>query len=322
MSNFDLIEIYIDRFVNRTDIWGKQWIDYRLEPPEAQYAYQKPDMDTKGGRFTFEPVTLELVQRHFAGSVSCAWSAINLKGCSRWLCFDSDIDDGSLDRLESFLNSHGWHVIREGRRPGRAGHLWILFDKPVQADLLIILGDTMLALAGVKPISKKYPKGIERFPKSANRYSQVRAPLGINLKPEANGARSWFDGVEHNLQSQLEWLALQPLNRAEDATREALKHSPKQGNENFRRMSPSKQSGHFPILDYVQVRSESGSMVAQCPLCADEGHDRHQDNLKIRSDGSVFCCVFGGPNQVHKCRDIIAALKWKSPNIARFNSRK
>jgi hypothetical protein len=35
-------------------------------------------------------------------------------------------------------------------------------------------------------------------------YSQVRGPLGINLKPEANGARGWFDGPEHNLKTQLE----------------------------------------------------------------------------------------------------------------------
>jgi hypothetical protein len=233
-----------------------------------------------------------------------------------------------LDQLASFLILHSWHIIREGRRPGRAGHLWILFDKPVRADLLIILGDTMMAFAGVKPTSKENPKGIERFPKYATRYSQVRAPLGINLKPEACRARGWFDGVDHNIQNQLEWLALQPLNRAEDAIREAEKHRPKSNKENFRRMSLSKQSGRFPILDYVQTRSQSGSMVAQCPLCADEGHDRHQDNLKITSDGSAFCCVFGGPNQVHKNRDIISALvlsrsnTWSRSNASRLVSQR
>jgi hypothetical protein len=222
---------------------------------------------------------------------------------SKWLCFDSDTDDGALNQLESFLKTYQWHVIREGRRPHRDGHLWVLFDAPVQAAQLIVLGQSAMKLAGTT--------GLECFPKTATGLSQVRGPLGINLKPEAKGARGWFDGVEQNITSQLEWLAVQPLNRAEDAIKEAEKHKPKQEPTKlklFRRW----RGGRFEctsILELVEGRKVGGRHLAQCPLCALEGHDRHRDNLHISLDGTKWCCVFGGPNQVHKSRDIILALK-------------
>jgi hypothetical protein len=308
-----LIELYMERFVNRSDIWGKQWV--RWNRTRWGYSYQKPEMDTKGGRYPYQPVTPQLVQRHFAGNVTCAWSSLDETLCSKWLCFDSDIDDGALERLESFLKSYGWRVIREGRREGRDGHAWLLFDKPVPANQLIILGDTMMTLAGVKLTSKENPKGIERFPKTATGYSQVRGPLGVNLKPDASGARGWFDGVEHNLRSQLEWLAGQPLNRAEDAIREAEKHRAQAKPMAVKRRIASKRingkSGGFQILDHVVARQVGREQVAQCPLCAQEGHDQHQDNLKIKTDGTTFCCVYGGPDQVHKVGAIISALIWR-----------
>jgi len=305
-----LIGIYMARFINRQDIWGKQWVSW--DQARSGYAYQAPSMDTKAGRFPYEQVTPDLVRRHFAGQVSCAWSAIDQTFCSIWLCFDSDTNDGALDRLESFLKQWRWHLIREGRRSGRDGHLWVLFDGPVPATQLIILGDAMIKLAGVNPKSKQHPKGIERFPRTATGYSQVRGPLGINLKPEANGARGWFDGAEHDLKSQLEWLASQALNSAQDAIKEAEKQRSKSRKRKVNKRRFHNSIDHFQVLDYVQARPQGGVFVAQCPLCSNEGHDTHQDNLRIRSDGSVFCCVYGGPNEVHKVQEIIASLLWKS----------
>jgi hypothetical protein len=178
----------------------------------------------------------------------------------------------------------------------------------------------MIRLACVNPKSKQHPKGIERFPKTATGYSQVRGPLGINLKPEANGARGWFDGAEHDLKSQLEWLAAQPLNSAlaaiKEAERKLAKVSKQEANKRPVSRSPRMQIGRFPIMDYVQARPQGSSMVAQCPICANEGHDMHQDNLMIKSDGSAFCCVYGGPNQVHQGGDIIKFLIWKRANAS------
>jgi len=73
------------------------------------------------------------------------------------------------------------------------------------------------------------------------------------------------------------------------------------------RLNP--KSHRIPVLELVEARRIGRELVAQCPVCAAEGHDRHRDNLRIKPDGSVFCCTFGGPGQIHKTRDIIRALR-------------
>lgn len=77
----------------------------------------------------------------------------------------------------------------------------------------------------------------------------------------------------------------------------------------YKRQSCSGSNNHISILGLVDARRCGNELVAQCRLCADEGHDRHQDNLRIKLDGSVFCCVYGGTGQVHKGRDIMQALR-------------
>ena len=296
-----LIAIYMERFINRLDVWSKQWV---TTDGRGGYAFQEPSMSTYNGRFSYEPVSPHLVARHLAGKVTCAWTAIEVNYCGKWICFDSDKADGALDALDTALRSWGVHVIREGRRPGRDGHLWILFDRPVRADQLITLADAMMNHAGIS--------GLERFPKSATTLSQVRGPLGINLKPEANGARGWFDGVEQNITAQLLWLAAQPLNRADDAIKEATRQAPPvrpvprlrtHGSYNYR------GSECFNILKYVEYRQQGNGFIAACPCCVADGHDQHRDNLRISLDGAKFCCVFGGPNEVHKVVQIIQMLK-------------
>lgn len=302
-----LIKIYFDRFINRPDVWGKQWT---RGDGTAPYAYQYRNMDTKHGRFQFEPLTPNLLRYMFDGDLSCALSAVDGELRSRWLCFDSDTEDGDLDELEVRLRGWGLHALREGRRPGRAGHLWILFDHPVPADQLIVLGDAMIRLARVRAASSTYAHGIERFPKSTNGFSLVRAPFSINLKPEANGARGWFDGAKTDVEAQLEWLVVQPLNSAKDAIHEAERHRPpKEPTIRNQRRYSTKMTNYINILDHVDHRRVGNDLVAQCPLCAQEGHDRSRDNLHITRDGSKFCCVFGGPSQVHQAKDIIDHLR-------------
>ncbi len=46
MNHDDLITTYISRFVNRFDIWGKQWVS--ADGSNYGYSHQKPDMDTSG----------------------------------------------------------------------------------------------------------------------------------------------------------------------------------------------------------------------------------------------------------------------------------
>lgn len=296
MNDINLLNLYIRIFINCFGRYSEQYVDRN---GGFQYAHREPEKQNQ--YFPYQPVSPALIQKHLAGEITCAWAAISTTGTSKWLCFDCDTDNGELNKLEEFLRKHNWRPIREGRRPGREGHLWLLFNEPVRAEKLIILGNTMMRHA--------YVEGIELFPKSAKTYSQVRGPLGINLKPEANRVRGWFDGPPQDVQSQLRWLADQPLNRAVDANFQADRHTPPaQEIKTFKKPRVRSKSRCINILEYVSARRMRGAYVAQCPLCAAEGHDRHRDNLRINSDGSKFCCVYHGPSQIHKNKDIVKAL--------------
>lgn len=292
----DLIGRYMDRFVNSKCSWGKQFL---ARDGSCQYAFQHPGMNTFNGRYLFQPLTSSLVQQHFDGEVTFALSAISEIGKSKWLCFDSDTESGELERLDEFLIDYGWHTIREAKRVGREGHLWILFDEAVDAGDLIILSRAMMQFANVS--------SLERFPKSATKYSQVRAPLGIHRKLGADNCRGWFAGPPETVQRQLQWLFRQPLNSAFDAIRESEIHrgplTP------FGMRLHKSKAFDVRILDLVVVRRVGSEFVTQCPLCLEEGHDRHQDNLRISLDGSKFCCVYGGPSTFHKNPQIVRALQ-------------
>jgi hypothetical protein len=296
-----LIDVYISRFINQPDEWFRQWVS----DDKKSYGYVREDAcrDTEGGRYVYQSVTPQLIRRHLAGQLTCAWTALDEDKCSKWLCFDSDVADGQLDRLESCLREWLANPIREGRRPGRDGHLWLLFDQPVKASQLITLGDAMMKEAGVA--------NLERFPKSASGFSQVRGPLGINLKPEANGARGWFDGAEQDLREQLLWLEGQPLNTAKSAIECAELHK--------RRPTPTKKYAgqrsrvkkFVNILNLIpDTKRGSDEIVMACPVCESEGHDKQGNNLHIAADGEKFCCWYGGqPGKIHTAPKIIEALK-------------
>lgn len=114
----NLVQMYFDRFVNRSDLYFFQrWNSER-------YWYDK----------AIEPVTLNVIDRHLYGTHTLGFLALN-DGMCRWCCWDADNDGPWLDRLEALLIAHGWFVVREGRREGREGHLWVFFDLPVPAKI-------------------------------------------------------------------------------------------------------------------------------------------------------------------------------------------
>ena len=191
------------RFVNRADAFAWQCANDKVCWYEARY----------------QQLTPKHFEAHLAGVVTLGLPAIDQDGFCRWCCFDSDTADGSLDNIENLLIKHHWHCIREGQRPGRAGHLWLFFDGPVLASDLRLIGHRFIELAGVARNS------IEFFPKQdmptydveKQRFrvsSIVRLPLGIHRKPSADGMRGWFAGVEQDIEQQTEWITRQPLNPA------------------------------------------------------------------------------------------------------------
>ena len=297
MTDDELIAIYMDRFINQTVIWGKQWVD----PGTGRYgyAYQKPDMDTKGGRFIYEPVTPDLVRQLFNGKVSCAWCAVDCEWRSKWMCFDSDYNDGQLDRLKAFLRQNGWHFIGEGAREGRPGHLWLFFDNPVAADVLIMLAKKMVKAAGAHIKGNGQDKGLEPFPKYAAGLSQVRAPFSINLRPEAKHARGWFEGIPHNIRSQIEWLASQPLNNARRVIEETRKKA--ELKTVFKQIYKSRlysrtyktKNGTFDFIAYAKANNfklQKDNYKGPCRSCKSNGHDSTNDHLSVHAINGLVKC--------------------------------
>jgi len=302
----ELITTYMRLFVNQTEIWGKQWVKY-VEGDEGQvalaapYAIQKPEMDTKGGRYPYKPLTVASIRQMFAGDLSCALLAVDRNLSSKWLCFDSDRADGDMDTLEAFASQCGWQGLREGAREGRDGHLWYLFDRPVPVDKLIVLGNACIELAGIATM--------EFFPKSAG-INQVRAPFSVNLKPEASGARGWFAGCsERDIRTQIQWLAQQSLNSGDDAIDEADTYLHRMSGLMRKGVSKKQSNSNIEFYDDFDIRqhvdlTKHGSRRARCPLCADLGQDLHEDNLTWSEDGKKFTCVSEGPGIEHKAYQI------------------
>lgn len=297
LSPNQLLQLYFDRFVNRTDIWFKQWTH------QSHYGYRCMKQGDKG----YTPVTLELINDHFEGNVTMSHPATDENGFCKWACWDSDADSCHLDTIETLLKDWGFFPLREAKRPARDGHSWLFFDQPVHATNLIRFNIELLGQ------SKLTGNDVEFFPKSALKHSQVRGPFGIHLKPEAKRERSWFEGAPHTIPDQLQWLSEQPLNSTNSIVRIAdelhrLDAARKQSN--LLNFAPrSYRHTQVSILDMVTNKRRLGNdWAAQCPICALEGHDHRQDNLRISLDGSKFCCVFGGPGVVHKGRDIVDLL--------------
>jgi hypothetical protein len=190
---------WYDRFVNRTDAYGRQVIING----QCQYVID------------YSAVTAELFEAHLSGTITLSLPALDQSSHSKWCCFDSDIDDASLDLIEKTLQQHHWHCVREGQRPGRAGHLWMFFERPLLSADLRLFGHRIIDQVGAK--------GIEFFPKSDRagydaekcRFkasSLVRLPLGIHRKPGADNTRGWFSGAAQDILRQAAWIEAQPLN--------------------------------------------------------------------------------------------------------------
>jgi hypothetical protein len=194
---------YMDRFINRYDIWGNA-VSCKEDPEHANVYYQKPTQEWP----VYEPVSISLMRRHLGLTITCHWTAIDENGCSKWLGYDGDDDDDRLDRLQNYLVNHGWHVLRVKGRPDRAGHLFLCINRPVSVKLLRVFGNEAAKKAGVT--------GLELFPSSEIGLSQLRGPLGKNAKLAARGAVDWFVGPPQDVNAQLRWLSKQPINDADD----------------------------------------------------------------------------------------------------------
>ncbi|MGH9548594.1 MAG: TOTE conflict system archaeo-eukaryotic primase domain-containing protein, partial [Terriglobales bacterium] len=185
---------YTERFVNRDDVYFEQWRSgqrYGLRAVRGQ-------------------VTAELIEKHLQGHITISVPAMSKNATCKWCAWDSDIVDGSIDRIATILDSLKWHPIREGKRSGRDGHLWLFFDSPVSAADLILFDKEIRRRCGIAD------RVLEFFPKQSKAEigSALRLPLGVHRKPGANNSVGWFAGPPEDRSAQLAWFAEQALNPA------------------------------------------------------------------------------------------------------------
>lgn len=304
-----LHQLFLDRFINRTDIWFQQWA------ANGKYGYRA----IKEGNDDFVPINTNLIKKHLNGDLTISSPAISIEHKSRWCCWDNDTNDGALDRIASCLKALDFNPIREGGREGREGHLWLLFDYSIPCSSLIEFNRLILSECRIQPT-----KELEFFPKSATNLSQVRVPLGIHRKPGANNARGWFDisrksvimplnkiPLRHQLTEQLAWLADQELNESVGLGRLVeywKKVQPRQTNKRPPRQ-PTYRNERVNLIELLHLSSltpKGGGKryEIQCPACELEGGDKHEDNLHIStSNGEDFICRKG-----HSVKDILQVL--------------
>lgn len=289
----NLIRTFMERSMNRDDAF------YLQVPNQKRY------------RAVYKPPTIHCFKKHLDGDITLALPAVSTDGTSKWWAVDSDHDNGDLQRVEHFLASEGWHGLRESRRPEREGHLLYFFDRPAKTDLIIRFASEAISRVNAD---------VEVVPKQARPSklgSSLRTPLGINKKPGV-WKRGWFEGPPHDVQAQLEWFALQPLNsadRLEEIAHWLMNNDLKKQQTSFtptgliRRNYNSQKINLFQSLPPTSLRRLGNDWVTQCPVCAREGHDKSRDNLHIKGDdGTVFSCWYGGqPGRIHTARMILGA---------------
>ena len=196
----ELIKIFAGRFINRQDAYNMQW------------------QNGKGYSAIYEPVTDELIAQHLEGSITLSIPALSLNNAGKWLCFDGDTNNGALDQLERFLVTYDWHCVRDSKRAEKDGHLWLFFDKPIPGTCLVNLNKAIVKLSSISTTELDIFPAQEQIEKLG---SSVRLPINYHRKIKQ---RTWFDIPEKNLESQLTWLAAQPLNDADSAIELAEEH--------------------------------------------------------------------------------------------------
>jgi hypothetical protein len=290
MANIELLtDIFIERFVNRLDVIDIQSVWYNYEKERWVFQY-KP---------VWQPVTRNVWYNHFKGEktgITLGLPPLSPQGYGKWVCFDSDKDDGKLDRLDKCLLQHNWHTLREGARFDtvnkiyRPGHLWVLFDRPILGSQLRTLGSAMMRCAGVT-IEELNPK--QAFLKSPDEIGNVvKTPLGLHRKPGAEMARGWFEGPKKNIIAQLEWFAMQPLNSAAKAIELAHRHRPlpKPLTLHVHEYSGDK-------IDFIAWARDNGftkkgdEWIGPCPSCIQNyNHDPTHEHLYVNEKKNIVHC--------------------------------
>jgi hypothetical protein len=284
-----MAETFYHLFVNRRAYTLQS---SKPHPDTGRHYYYRPKAREGGPPLALSP---EIVRRHLAGELTLGIYAINPSTQrSKWVGIDADYKNALEDllKLQYELKQDGVEPALE--KSNRGGHLWIFFEQPALArDCRIYIYHTALRL-GLPIKGAKLPEGIEIFPRQdelgpGEFGNAIRAPLGVHRGArESRGRRFWYYGADYTLADQLAYLV-----RLRKVTEGQLKQFitgktvPEEFAQRARQSEAPKRyfsspRNEFRILDYVQVRRQSGrNWFARCPSCARANRDTSGDNLAI-----------------------------------------
>ena len=238
-----------------------------------------------------QPISDDLLLHHFRGQATIgAYTTCPITNTSKYLCVDIDDDHQTTEfnRLLHYFNVNNLVYLRESVRPGRFGHVWLFFDRPIDTALVHRMGIYACMLSGLK--AECFPKqsGI----KNTGLGNLCRLPLGIHRK---TGKPGLFDTCpSQNIQEQLTWFLEQPTNSSNLAIELASNLPVLADKCSLKR----KTTLDTPILtefpsDWEFKESGSGELIGRCPYCANRGFDRTGNNLCINTDKNVLFCHRG-----------------------------
>lgn len=272
MSEVDVIDHFLNTFFNRRDSFYQQ-----QEPVNGKCSYARAN----------RPVDRSVVTNHIAGNITVSAPALSETDTAKWLAWDSDSNDGQLNKVYTYLLEHGFTPLREGRRDNRDGHLWLNLSEPIPGRAAVAFGSYIAA---------ETKTSLEYFPKQAATRSLaggLRLPLGVNRKPDNQGARSYFEGVKRETVHQLSWLAdqePQPVARILELANNwciANLSAPR----SFTRPFNQRTNMLALVPSEKRVLQTDGNWRTGCPSCIAKGLDNSRDNLSINAgDPSKFRC--------------------------------
>lgn len=290
-------EVVSSIFINRIDLWYKQYVTKDGDTGYTCRGFDKQPLPVLTGNH---------IQAHLDGRLTISAVAVSEAGTCKWICFDSDKADSTLDRIDDFLRQVGLTPHRESKRASKDGHSWLFLDKPIPADKAVMFWQFVKAALQLTPADTHQ---IEYFPRSSNRTSQVRLPLGKHLKPGSGIDRGWFEGAEQTIEAQIDYLAKIRPDDSDKVIRLAdLYHAlTPQAQSTMYKPEHNREFIDHDLRPFVgQTRRSGKELIAACPLCQLEGGDNHRDNLRLSLDGKRVNCVKNGPNQYHKTSEIYA----------------
>jgi hypothetical protein len=267
---------FLTRFINRPDAHAQQW----AAPTRHGY------------KAVYEPISDQLFEDHLLGITTLGVYTTSAENTCRWLCIDVDSEqEEGVITVRTWLDSHGISSLRESRRFGRSGHIWVFFDAPVPSTITFNLACYLRYISELT--ADIFPKQASR-PDSSSPGNLVRLPLGMNQKRDAQNWGLFDDCSSQAVDQQLFWFLEQPLNLSDNILHISNKIPPpvEKPSKRSKSLQTINLLAEFPI-DWGMRSLPSGEITTGCPCCIEYGFDKTQDNLSIKADGSALFCHGG-----------------------------